>query len=222
MRYGETTGIVRVCLAGTTFEAHLLEDQKTGLYLDQAENYQLVGAAASGRRVLDCFSCQGGFSLAAARAGAVSVEAIESSETALARAQTNTEINAVQERVVFTAGNAFDLLKRYQAEKREYDLIVLDPPSFTRNRQSVPGALRGYKEINLRALKMLGRGGLLATFTCSHHITAELFREVVVAAAGDARRSLRLVRSLRQAADHPILPAVPETEYLKGMLLEVI
>ncbi len=131
-------------------------------------------------------------------------------------------MNEVADRVVLTQANAFDLLKQYQSEKRGYDLVILDPPSFTRNRQGVPGALRGYKEINLRALKMLGRGGRLATFTCSHHITAETFQSVVVEAAGDARRTVRLVRRLGQASDHPILPAVPETEYLKGLLLEVV
>jgi 23S rRNA (cytosine1962-C5)-methyltransferase len=222
VRHGETDGVVRVTVGGMRFDAHLLEDQKTGLYLDQAVNYGLVAAAASGRRVLDCFSCQGGFAMAAARAGAASVEAVESSEPAIARGRRNAELNELTDRIVFTQGNAFDLLKQYQSEKREYDLVVLDPPSFTRNRQSVPGALRGYKEINLRALKMLGRGGRLATFTCSHHITAEMFREVVVEAAGDARRTLRLVRRLGQASDHPVLPAVPETEYLKGLLLDVV
>jgi 23S rRNA (cytosine1962-C5)-methyltransferase len=204
------------------FELNLLEDQKTGFYLDQADNYAEVARHCPGRRVLDCFSYHGAFALFAAKAGAASVEAVEISEPAVARARRNAELNALAGQIEFVCANAFDVLKKYDSEKRQFDLIVLDPPSFTRTRQRIQEALRGYKEINLRALKMLPPGGILATFSCSHHIDAELFKAVVLDAAADARKPLRLLKRLTQARDHPILPAVPETEYLKGLLLQVL
>ena len=125
-------------------------------------------------------------------------------------------------KIEFICANAFDVLKKYDTEKRQFDVIVLDPPTFTRTKANVNDALRGYKEINLRALKMLPPGGLLATFTCSHHINADLFKAVIVDASADARKPVRLVQALTQSPDHPILPAVPETEYLRGFLLEVM
>lgn len=209
-------------IGGVRFEVHLLEDQKTGFFLDQVENHTEVARHCAGKRVLDCFSYHGAFALHAARAGAANVEAVEISEVAVARGRGNAELNGLSERVVFTCGNAFDVLKRYDAEKRRFDVIILDPPTFTRTKQNVDDAVRGYKEINLRALKMLSPGGLLATFTCSHHVSAELFRAIVADAAADARKTLRLVKALTQASDHPILIGVPETEYLKGFLLEVL
>jgi 23S rRNA (cytosine1962-C5)-methyltransferase len=172
--------------------------------------------------VLDCFAYHGGFALAAAVADAKRVEAIEISEQAVARARKNTELNGMTGKIEFVCANAFDVLKKYDVEKRQYDVIVIDPPSFTRTKQNVGDALRGYKEINLRALKMLPPGGLLATFTCSHHIDAELFKSVVVDAAADAKKTLRLVKVLTQSPDHPILPAIPETEYLRGLLVQVM
>jgi 23S rRNA (cytosine1962-C5)-methyltransferase len=204
------------------FELNLLEDQKTGFYLDQVDNYRLVAAHCAGKRVLDCFSYHGGFALFAAMAGAASVEAVEISEPAVARARRNAELNNLTGKVEFVCANAFDVLKQYDSEKRQFDLIILDPPSFTRTKQNVNDALRGYKEINLRALKMLPAGGMLATFSCSHHIDRELFQAVVLDAAADAKKTLRLVKFLTQSADHPILPSVPETEYLKGFLLQVL
>jgi 23S rRNA (cytosine1962-C5)-methyltransferase len=150
------------------------------------------------------------------------VESVEISDTAVARARKNAELNGLTGKIEFVCANAFDILKKYDGDKRQYDVIVLDPPTFTRTRQNVEGALRGYKEINLRALKMLPPGGILATFTCSHHIDAELFKSVVVEAAADAKRTVRLVKVLTQSPDHPILPAIPETEYLRGLLLEVM
>jgi 23S rRNA (cytosine1962-C5)-methyltransferase len=125
-------------------------------------------------------------------------------------------------KIEFHCANAFDVLKKCDSEKRQFDLIVLDPPTFTRTKQNVDDAVRGYKEINLRALKMLPPGGLLATFTCSHHINADLFKAVIVDAAADARKPVRVVKTLTQSADHPVLLAVPETEYLRGYLLQVM
>ena len=220
--FGETDGHVTINVGGVKFALNLLEDQKTGFFLDQAENYAEVARYCTGKRVLDCFSYHGGFGLYAAQAGAANVEAVEISDAAIARARQNAELNSLTGKIEFNCANAFDVLKKYDVEKRQFDVIVLDPPTFTLTKQNVDDALRGYKEINLRALKMLPVGGVLATFTCSHHIGAELLRAVVVDAAADARKTVRLLKVLSQSADHPILPAVPETEYLKGFLLEVI
>jgi 23S rRNA (cytosine1962-C5)-methyltransferase len=220
--WGETDGRVRLPFSEFSVEVNLLEDQKTGFFLDQRLNYGEVGQLCAGMRVLDCFSYHGGFGLAAAAAGAESVEAIEISEQCIARARKNAELNNLTGKIEFVCANAFDVLKTYDSEKRQFDVIVLDPPSFTRTKQNVNNALRGYKEINLRALKMLTAGGMLATFTCSHHIGAELFNAVVVDAAADARKTVRLMKVLSQSPDHPILPAIPETEYLKGFILQVM
>ncbi len=227
--HGKTNGVVLTQLAPggglsrpIRFEVNLLEDQKTGLFLDQSVNYREVARYCAGKRVLDCFSYHGAFAIAAAMAGATSVESIEISEPAVARARRNAELNGVSAKIEFVTGNGFDLLKKYDTAKREYDVIILDPPTFTRSRQNVDDAVRGYKELNLRALKMLKRGGVLGTFSCSHHIQPDLLRAVVVDAAADARRTVRLLKRLWQSPDHPILPSVPETEYLKGLLLEIM
>ena len=220
--FGESTGQAVISLGSVQFEVNLLEDQKTGFFLDQAANYGIVARHCPRKRVLDCFSYHGGFALSAAQAGAASVEVVEISEPAVARARRNAELNGLLGKIEFIGANAFDLLKQYDSEKRQFDVIILDPPSFTRTKVNVDDALRGYKEINLRALKMLPPGGLLATFSCSHHIGTDLFNAVVLDAAADARKTLRLVESLTQSRDHPVLPAVPETEYLKGFLLQVM
>ena len=220
--FGESDGKTTVAVGAARFEVNLLEDQKTGFFLDQADNYAEVALHCKGKRVLDCFSYHGGFALFAAQAGAKSVEAVEISDVAVAQARRNVEVNDLLGKIEFTCANAFDVLKKYDTEKRQFDMIVLDPPTFTRTKESVDGAVRGYKEINLRALKMLPAGGKLATFTCSHHIDAELFKAIVLDAAADAKKTLRLVKVLTQSRDHPILPAVPETEYLRGLLLEVV
>jgi 23S rRNA (cytosine1962-C5)-methyltransferase len=220
--WGKTDAKVRLQFDEFSMEVNLLEDQKTGFFLDQRENYAIVANHSAGRRVLDCFSYHGGFALAAAKAGAATVEAVEISEAATLRARQNAELNGQTGRIELHCANAFDLLKEYDREKRQFDLIILDPPTFTRTKQNVGDAVRGYKEINLRALKMLPPGGLLATFTCSHHINADLFKAVLVDAAADARKPVRVVKTLTQAADHPVLLAVPETEYLRGYLLQVM
>ncbi len=225
---GELAGPVLVNLNGLKFEADLSAGHKTGLYLDQQENYRLVSLAAPGAQVLDCFSFVGGFGLHAARAGAAHVHLVDQSAEALAAATRNAEINGLTGKCSFETANVFDWLKTNTAVKPHekvvprWDLIILDPPSFTRNRASVPDALRGYKEIHLRALKLLKAGGLLATFCCSHHVDASLFQDTVLAAAFDARKILRRVATYSQAADHPIIPMIPETEYLKGFAFEVV
>jgi 23S rRNA (cytosine1962-C5)-methyltransferase len=228
---GECSGPVSVQLNGLSFSTDLLAGHKTGLYLDQQANYLRVAGMISqhpNAQVLDCFSFLGGFALHAARAGAARVLAIDQSADANAAAAKNAASNGLSDRCAFETGNVFDWLKARTMtgpnEKllRHWDAIVLDPPSFTRNRASVPDAMRGYKEIHLRALKLLKPGGLLATFCCSHHVGATLFQEVILSAAYDAHSVLRRVASLAQSPDHPILPAIPETEYLKGYVFEVV
>jgi 23S rRNA (cytosine1962-C5)-methyltransferase len=225
---GALEGPVWVQLNGLRFETNLTGGHKTGLYLDQQVNYERVAGMARGGRVLDCFSFLGGFGLHAARAGAAQVHLIDQSAEAVAAAGRNAEANGLADKCSFEAGNVFDWLKaRTTAQPHEkvvpqWDLVILDPPSFTRNRASVPDALRGYKEIHLRALKLLKAGGALATFCCSHHVDAGLFQDTVLSAAFDARRVLRRVAAFSQSPDHPIIPMIPETEYLKGFAFEVV
>lgn len=225
---GELEGPVEIELNGLKFEVDLLGGHKTGLYLDQQQNYQRVAAYAKDARVLDCFSFLGGFGLHAAKAGASHVLMLDQSEGAVAAATRNADLNGLAERCSFEATNVFDWLKLHtkaregQPPKPDHDLIVLDPPSFTRNRASVPDALRGYKEIHIRALRLLKPGGVLATFCCSHHVDARLFMDVILAAAFDARKILRQVDTFSQCADHPVLPAIPETSYLKGFAFELV
>lgn len=214
-------------LNGLSFEVDLVAGHKTGLYLDQQTNYELVSRFAKGARVLDCFSFTGGFGLHAARAGAAHAHLLDQSADATAAAQRNAGRNGLSAICTFETTNVFDWLKSNASaapnEKvvPQWDLIILDPPSFTRNRASVPDALRGYKEIHLRALKLLRPGGVLATFCCSHHVDAVLFQDTVLSAAYDARRMLRRVASFSQGLDHPIIPMIPETEYLKGFAFEL-
>jgi len=225
---GELPGPVTVNLNGLKFEADLATGHKTGLYLDQQANYQAVSQFAKGAQVLDCFSFLGGFGLHAARAGALHVHMLDQSAEAVAASLRNAEANGLKDKCSAEAVNVFDWLKANTATKPhekllpKFDLIVLDPPSFTRNRAAVTDALRGYKEIHLRALKLLKPGGTLATFCCSHHVDGNLFQEVILAAAFDARRVLRRVATFSQSPDHPIIPAIPETEYLKGFTFEVV
>lgn len=228
---GEFGGEIEVNLNGLRFITNLLSGHKTGLYLDQQVNYQRVAdlvARMPGAQVLDGFCFLGGFALHAARAGAAHVHGIDQSAETVAASRRNAAANRLVEKCSFEAANVFDWLKAQTAigphEKLvpRFDVVILDPPSFTRNRAAVPDALRGYKEIHLRALKLLKPGGTLATFCCSHHVDANLFQDVILAAAFDARRLLRRVAAYSQSPDHPILPAIPETEYLKGFAFEVV
>lgn len=226
--FGKVPEELEVRLNGLRFVLPLSGGHKTGLYLDQQANYQKVAEGAKGARVLDCFSFLGGFALHAARAGASHVTGIDQSEDAVKAATRNAGLNKVGASCSFETANVFDWLKARTAPRDgappapEWDLIVLDPPSFTRNRASVGDALRGYKEIHLRALKLLRPGGTLATFCCSHHVDSQLFMDVILSAAYDARRQLRRTAIHTQSPDHPVLPAIPETEYLKGYSFEVL
>jgi len=225
--FGEAVDSVEIDLNGLKFQVDSAAGHKTGYYLDQQLNYQRVGALAMGGTVLDCFTFLGGFALHAAKAGAAHVHGLDQSEAVIASATANAAKNGVAKSCSFEAANVFDWLKSHTSagahEKviPRYDLIVLDPPSFTRNRASIPDALRGYKEIHLRAMKLLRRGGVLATFCCSHHVDANMFREVIQDAAFDAHRILRRIDTYAQSPDHPIIPAIPETEYLKGFAFEM-
>ena len=215
--HGTNPGAFIVEANGLKFEIDLLDGQKTGLYLDQLQSHAEVAKMAEGKRVLDCFTNQGGFALACAKAGAAKVTAVDISESACAAARRNAELNGLELDVI--AHNVFDFLKHGTPD---YDFIILDPPSFTRNKKTLMDAMRGYKEIHLRSLKLLDKGGLLSTFCCSHHASRELFQANLVDAAVDAKKSLRLVMNHGQRGDHPVLLALPETEYLKGITAELM
>lgn len=195
---------------------------KSGLYLDQRENRLRIGALAAGRDVLDAFAYTAAFACHALAGGATRATCIESSPDAVAVARENLALNGVEDRAEVIEGNAFDELRRLDRTGARFGLIVLDPPPFARGREALEAAARGYKEVNLRAMRLLAPGGRLATFTCSHHVSAELFEEICRDAAADAGATLRVIASLTQSADHPVLLNVPETRYLKGLLLEAV
>jgi len=216
--HGEGT-VQRVEMLGLQFEIDVLHGQKTGFYLDQMDNYRAVADWALGRRVLDCFANQGAFALTCAKAGAAAVTAVEISGEAVAQIAANAERNKAQVEAI--EANVFDYLKEREAAGAQYDLIILDPPSFTRTKDKIHDAMRGYKDIHLRAFKLLSPAGLLATFSCSHHVGADLFRDMIAEALVDTKRSARLLETYGQNADHPVLATIPETEYLKGFLMEM-
>lgn len=195
---------------------------KTGLYLDQRENRHRFGALARGRDVLDAFAYTSAFACHALVGGAGRAVCIESSPEAVAAAHGNFTLNGVADRAEIVAANAFDALRRLDRARERFGLIALDPPPFARARAAVEAARRGYKEINLRAIRLLKPGGILATFSCSHHITPTDFADVCRAAATDAGAPVRILAHLTQSSDHPTLLTVPETHYLKGLLLERI
>jgi 23S rRNA (cytosine1962-C5)-methyltransferase len=217
---GEVPPRLKMSIAGMDFELELLSGQKTGFYLDQIDNYREVSVLASGRRVLDCFANQGAFAIACAKHGAESVTAVEINETLAAGIEANARLNDVSLSVY--PKNVFDFLIERVAKQESYDLIILDPPSFTRSRETLESARRGYKEIHLRAIQLLAPQGLLVTFSCSHHLTQSALQDIVVDASVDAKRHLRWIKSLSQPLDHPILPHLPETEYLKGFILQAL
>lgn len=217
---GDVPDCVTVHINGLTLRADLLHGQKTGIFLDQRENYRAAARYAQGGRALDCFTSTGGFALHLA-AKCESVEAVDSSSTTLAIAHTNAEANGIGN-VQFREANVFDLLGGYAAAHRQFSTVVLDPPAFAKSKRNVDAALAGYKEINLRALRLLGPGGILVTCSCSHHISEAALLELVAEASLDAGRTLRVLERRTQAQDHPILLTVPETHYLKCLILEVL
>lgn len=196
--------------------------QKTGYFLDQRENRRAIRPFAKGGRVLDCFSNVGGFALNAIAGGAEQVLAVDASGEALAAAKANAELNGMGDRLQLMEGNAFDILRKLETDKAQFDTIVLDPPAFAKNKGALEGAARGYKEINLRAMRMIKEGGFLVTCSCSFHMTPDLFKAVVADAALDSRRRLRLIEERAQGVDHPIVVGYDESHYLKCLIYEVL
>lgn len=217
---GDAPEFVPVQMNGLALRADLLRGQKTGIYLDQRENYLAAARYARGGRALDAFTSTGGFALHLA-GKCESIEAVDSSAPALATARANAQANGI-ENIQYREADVFDLLASYASGQRSFSMVVLDPPAFAKSRRSVEAAASGYKEINLRALRLLGPGGVLVTCSCSHHVSEAMLLEVVAQAALDARRTLRVLERRTQAQDHPILLTVPETHYLKCLILEVL
>ncbi len=217
---GDAPSQVTIEIGGLKFEVDLLHGQKTGFYLDQKQNYETVAQYARGRRVLDCFTNQGAFAMTCARAGAVEVTGVEENSANIAAAKRNAARNRLK--VEWIEQDVFQFLRAAEKAQSQYDLIVLDPPSFTRTRGGLRDAMRGYREIHVRAFKLLSRDGVLATFSCSHHVSENAFAQMIADALVDARRSARRLRRFEQALDHPVLPTLAETEYFKGALLEMM
>lgn len=219
--YGEVPDRVQMVENGVKFWVDVKEGQKTGFFLDQKENRAAIAPFVKGRRVLDCFTHTGSFALHAGYYGASEVTGVDISEYACTFATENAKLNGLEDRVHFVTANAFDLLSDQSRKKEKYDVIILDPPAFTKTRGAVDSALRGYKEINLRAMKMIETGGYLITCSCSQHVLPEMFRNMVLDAARDAKVLLRQVEFRTQGKDHPILPYAQETEYLKCGIYQV-
>lgn len=217
--FGEAPAEFAVHMNGLAFRADLLQGQKTGIFLDQRENYVAAARYAHGK-VLDCFTSTGGFALHMAPK-CEAVEAVDSSAAALATAEENRKTNAI-ENIEFREADVFEILAGYSSARREFSTVVLDPPAFAKSRRNLEGAARGYKEINLRALRLLGPDGILVTCSCSHHLSEAMLLEVVAEAALDAGRELRVLERRTQAQDQPILLTVPETHYLKCLVLQVV
>ena len=217
---GDACPPVEIVIDGLKFEVDLLHAQKTGFYLDQKQNYETVAQYAKGRRVLDCFTNQGAFALACARAGAAEVTGVEENSANIAAAKRNAARNNLE--VEWMEHDVFQFLRAAEKRQSQYDLIVLDPPSFTKTKGGLRDAMRGYRELHVRAFKLLSRGGLLATFSCSHHVSENAFGQMIADALVDARRSARRLRRFEQSPDHPVVPTLPETEYFKGVLLEMM
>lgn len=219
--FGEVPDRVEMQENGVRFLVDVKEGQKTGFFLDQKENRAAIAPFVSGMRVLDCFTHTGSFALHAAHYGAAEVTGVDISEHACACALENARLNGVEDRVRFECANAFDFLRAHQTAKEQYDVVILDPPAFTKTRSAVEGALRGYKEINLRGMKLTRDGGYFITCSCSQHVTPDLFRGMLLDAQKDAHVQLRQIEWRTQGRDHPILLASPETQYLKCGIFQV-
>ena len=215
--------VTEICENGVFYRVDVENGQKTGFFLDQKYNRLAIAKLAKGKRVLDCFTHTGSFALNAAMGGAEHVTAVDISASAIEMAKANAQRNGLSDRMDFVVADVFDLLPELIAKgKAPYDFIILDPPAFTKSRKTVGSAQRGYKEINLRALKLLPRGGYFATASCSHFMPSELFVKMLRSAALDAGVELRQIEARQQAPDHPILWNVPETDYLKFYIFQVV
>ena len=215
--------VTEICENGIIYKVDVENGQKTGFFLDQKYNRLAVARLAKDRRVLDCFTHTGSFALNAALGGAEHVTAVDISASAIEMAKANAQRNGLDGKMDFLVADVFDLLPELGKQgKAPFDFIILDPPAFTKSRKTVAGAERGYKEINLRALKLLPRGGYFATASCSHFMPSELFVKMLKSAAADAGVELRQIEARQQAPDHPILWNVPETDYLKFYIFQVV
>ena len=215
--------VTEICENGIFYRVDVENGQKTGFFLDQKYNRLAVARLARGRRVLDCFTHTGSFALNAAMGGAAHVTAVDISASAIEMARANAIRNGLEDRMDFVTADVFDLLPKLAEQGgKPYDFIILDPPAFTKSRKTVDSAQRGYKEINLRALKLLPRGGYFATASCSHFMPSEQFQRMLRSAALDAGVELRQIEARQQAPDHPVLWNVPETDYLKFYLFQVV
>lgn len=219
--YGEVPDRVMMTENGIRFWVDVKQGQKTGFFLDQKENRAAIAPFVRNKRVLDCFTHTGSFALHAGFYGAADVTGVDISEYACDFATENARLNGLNDRVRFVAANAFDLLSEQSRKGEKYDVIILDPPAFTKTRSAVDSALRGYKEINLRAMKMIADGGYLISCSCSQHVLPDMFREMINSAARDAKVFLRQAEFRTQGKDHPILPGAKETEYLKCGIYQV-
>ncbi|MBQ8207368.1 MAG: class I SAM-dependent rRNA methyltransferase [Clostridia bacterium] len=219
----ELSGETEITENSIKYKVDYINGQKTGFFLDQKYNRAAVARIAKGKRVLDCFTHTGAFALNAAKAGAEIVNAVDISEEAVNMARANAELNNLTGNMQFTCANVFELLTEMgESKKCDYDFIILDPPAFTKSSGTVKNAIRGYKEINRRAMSLLPRGGYLATCSCSHFMTDELFRKMLADAAKDAGVSLRQIEGRQQSPDHPILWNVRETDYLKFYIFQIV
>lgn len=219
----DLSGVTEITENGIKYSVDYINGQKTGFFLDQKYNRQAIRRIAKGRTVLDCFTHTGAFALNAAAAGAKHVNAVDISADAVEMTRRNAELNGLTGNMEFTKADVFDLLTElYRKGGSPYDFIILDPPAFTKSSSTVKSAERGYKEINLKAMRLLPRGGYLATCSCSHFMTETLFRRMLHDAAQDAGVSLRQIEARRQSPDHPILWNVPETDYLKFYIFQVV
>ena len=220
--YGEVPDLVEITENGVRFLVDVKEGQKTGFFLDQKENRAAIAPFVRGKRVLDCFTHTGSFALHAGFYGAAEVTGVDISAYACQFAEKNAKLNGLENRVRFVEANAFDYLAEKSRSGDHYDVIILDPPAFTKSKSTLENAMRGYKEINLRAMKMIVPGGFLITCSCSQHVLPDQFREMVLEAANDARVQLRQIEFRSQGKDHPILPSAQETEYLKCGIYQVL
>lgn len=217
------SAVTEICENGIYYSVDVENGQKTGFFLDQKYNRLAVARLAKDRRVLDCFTHTGSFALNAAKGGAEGVTAVDVSESAVGAARANAVRNGLSDRMTFLRADVFDLLPKLEERgHRDFDFIILDPPAFTKSRETAANAARGYKEINLRAMRLLPRGGYLATASCSHFMPAAHFERMLRGAARDAKVELRQIEARRQSPDHPILWNVPETDYLKFYLFQVV
>jgi 23S rRNA (cytosine1962-C5)-methyltransferase len=220
--YGHEPEHVVILENGLQLKVDLARGQKTGYFLDQKANHAELRRFSAGKSVLDCFCYIGGFALNAAAGGASQVTAVDSSEPAIGLGHENAMLNGLGDRIGWVCANVFDYLRDAGQNRRQFDVIILDPPAFAKSHAAIPAARRGYKEINLSAMRLLPPGGVLATHSCSFHMSEDLFLETVLEAARDARRTIRIMEIRRQDADHPVLAGYPESHYLKSLWLQML